>query len=204
VASKKVYVVEVKTGKFRTFHNWPECQRFVSGKPYLVAGGATEAEARAKIRNVKRQRAAGGGSVNKAKKSQTTAAPSGKPREGITSDAGTHGNPGPSEYQITDMAGNRLEHKKLGVHSNNYAELAGILAMIEYAVKHGESILWTDSQIALGWIKTGRIGERVHERDKIVAMVSKIRVLRVRNPKIQLKKWDTKHWGQIPSDFGRK
>lgn len=201
MTNKKVYVVELSPGEYKTFEQWPQCQRFVHGKPYPFAGGASVEEAKAKIRHAKAKRAH---PAPRAKALKTPVMRKGLPTAGITSDAGTRGNPGPSEFQITDLEGNRLAYQSLGVHSNNFAELAGIKAMIEYAIEHGETQLWTDSQIAIGWIQTGRIGEQVHERDKILAMVKQIRLLRVRHPKIQLRKWETKRWGQIPSDFGRK
>jgi len=188
MASKnKIYVVETAPNSRRFFDNWNECRRFVHGKPYRYAGGADRAAAIAKLEGKGKQR----------KKSKG-------PAVGICSDAGTHGNPGPCEYQVADLQGRRLDHKHLGVHSNNFAELAGIGAMIQYAIRHRESELWTDSKVCLGWIETGRIGKGVRERDLIVRMVGKIRSLLKSHPHLRLRKWKTSTWGQIPADFGRK
>ncbi|MCB1044538.1 MAG: hypothetical protein KDC35_16475 [Acidobacteria bacterium] len=185
----KVYLVEIEPDTYKSFQTWSECESFVHGRNVRFAGGATEAEALAKL-------------IRSINKSPTR--PADYPTKGICSDAGTRGNPGPCEYQITDLNGTVLEHKHLGVHSNNFAELAGVGAMIQFAIRTGEKILWTDSKIALGWIQTGRIGETVHERDVIVRMVHKIQgLLRVHSSMV-LKKWQTRRWGQIPADFGRK
>lgn len=208
----KFYIVEHIPGDYRVFDNWPECQAFVRGKPYPFAGGVTKTQAMNKLAAAKRKRstsqangtrAKSGSSRSKTKPDRSKSA-SHRPSGGICSDAGTHGNPGPCEYQVTDLSGQRLLHRHLGVHSNNYAELAGIGAMIKYAIQHGETVLWTDSTIAMGWIKSLRVGPTVHEPDKILDMARIINKLLRENPQIKLKKWDTRSWGQIPADFGRK
>ena len=126
-----------------------------------------------------------------------------KPETGICSDAGTHGNPGESEYQIADMNGHVLKHEHLGVHTNNYAELMGILRSIEYAKENNFTEIWTDSAIGMNWIESNKIGKTVHERDEIISIVSKIRLLQKSNT-VKIRKWLTDHWGEIPADFGRK
>jgi len=199
----KIYLVEEAPGKIRSFNNWPACQAFVQGKPYAYAGGPTREAALQKLSSTRDWQLAGG-SRNKKASSKTRTPTGPKPSEGLTSDAGTHGNPGPCEYQVTDLNGKILEHRHLGVHTNNYAELAGIEAMIRIAGEQGETICWTDSVIAMGWIRSRRLGPTVHEPDLIMQIIDRINALQARYPKITLKKWDTRGWGQIPSDFGRK
>ena len=211
----KVYVVEISPGNYKPIDNWPECQALVHGKPYAYAGGKDRAGAMAKLKAGKKKRNAGlrkgfagapkkvhGGNLNVPKKNRPRAPD--YPKVGITSDAGTHGNPGPCEYQVTDLNGKVLLHKKLGVHTNNYAELAGIGNMIQYAVKHGETVLWTDSAVAMIWIKSAKLGPAVREKESIMKMIQKIRKLLADHPELELRKWETRRWGQIPSDFGRK
>lgn len=118
------------------------------------------------------------------------------PSIGICSDAGTHGNPGPCEYNVAELDGTILDHKHLGVHSNNYAELYGILAGLEYCMKSGEKILWTDSQVCLSWIKNKRVGKDVHEKEAVLDLVDRINIL-LEDKSLQLKKWHTKLWGEI-------
>lgn len=201
MAKKKIYLVETQSGEYRRFLDWPSCQAFVQGKPYWFAGGETESEAKTRIMQAKAKRTSGSAKPKKTKKVPLV---SNKPTVGICSDAGTHGNPGPSEYQVTDLSGNLLSHKHLGVHTNNYAELAGIGAMIQYAIAHHHQKLYTDSKIAMIWIKKNQLGPTVHEADQILAMIGKIRMLLQANPQLELLKWDTRKWGQIPADFGRK
>ncbi|MGD0975614.1 MAG: ribonuclease HI family protein [Candidatus Korobacteraceae bacterium] len=60
-------------------------------------------------------------------------------------DGGSRGNPGPSGYgvAINDAAGRRIAELSdyLGVQTNNFAEYSGLLAALEYAVKHGHKAL---------------------------------------------------------------
>ncbi|MEX1367204.1 MAG: hypothetical protein AB1Z98_29025 [Nannocystaceae bacterium] len=203
-----VYVVDVG-GSIREFDNWPACQAFVNGTPHAFAGGVDRAQAMAKLQRSRgaqqrhhSRRADGSGDSRPAARASTAKGP--RPTAGICADAGTHGNPGPSEYQVCDLAGTVLEHRHLGVHSNNYAELAGIAAMVEHALEHGHRLLWTDSKIAMGWIASGRVGATVHERELVVAMARRIGQRLSAHPELELCKWHTKAWGEIPADFGRK
>jgi len=203
LAKKKIYIVETAPGSFRKFTDWPACQAFVHGKPYPFAGGTSESEAMAKIRNAKKKFSARAGSSRKSTPQLKEKALD-KPSKGICADAGTHGNPGPCEYQVTDLTGKRLRHRHLGVHTNNYAELAGIGAMVKYAIEHDETELYTDSKIAMIWLEKAKLGPTVREADLILDMIHQIRKLLGKNPQLNLRKWHTKRWGEIPADFGRK
>ena len=210
-SKNKIYIVDVN-GSLKEFDNWPACQAFVNGTPYPFAGGVDREAALAKLgrsrgaqqRFHERKASGAGGSSGGSSGGRGVRTIGARPTEGICADAGTHGNPGPCEYQVCDLAGNRLAHEHLGVHSNNYAELSGIAAMIELALAHGHTKLWTDSKIAMGWIATGRVGATVHEREVIVAIAKRIAKKLEENPQLELCKWHTKTWGEIPADFGRK
>lgn len=213
-SKNKVYLVEVSRGDVREFTDWPSCQAFVHGQPYAYAGGPDRDAAMAKLSRSRgaqqRHREQGrsgdrAGAASASKRASSSSRAQGdRPTAGICADAGTHGNPGPCEYQVCDLSGTTLAHAHLGVHSNNYAELAGIAAMIEYALAHEHRVLWTDSQIAMGWIDTGRVGPTVHEREQVIAMAKAIKAKLRAHPQLELRKWHTKTWGEIPADFGRK
>ena len=201
-SKNKVYLVEEAPGKYRSFDNWPACQAFVQGRPIAFAGGATREAAMQKLNATRDWQLSGGPKKKSSSKPKVPGGP--LPTEGLTSDAGTHGNPGPCEYQVTDLKGKILEHRHLGVHTNNYAELAGIEAMVRIAGERGESVCWTDSTIAMGWIRSGRLGPTVREPELIKGLIHRINALQAEYPNVTLKKWNTREWGQIPSDFGRK
>jgi probable phosphoglycerate mutase len=56
-------------------------------------------------------------------------------------DGGARGNPGPSGYGVVihDPSGSKVAElsEYLGLHTNNYAEYQGLLAVLRYAVAHG-------------------------------------------------------------------
>jgi len=60
-------------------------------------------------------------------------------------DGGSRGNPGPSGYGvvITDQSGRKVATLSdyLGHQTNNYAEYHGLLAALDYAIKHGHKAL---------------------------------------------------------------
>lgn len=60
-------------------------------------------------------------------------------------DGGSRGNPGPSGYgvSIEDAAGQPIADLSefLGVKTNNFAEYSGLLAALEYALRHGHTRL---------------------------------------------------------------
>jgi ribonuclease HI len=74
-------------------------------------------------------------------------------------DGGARGNPGPAGYGVVirDEAGRRvaaLSHY-LGHQTNNFAEYQGLIAALEYAVKHGPKALKlvSDSELLVNQIK---------------------------------------------------
>lgn len=209
-ASGKVYLVELEDGNHEVFTSWAKCQAFLkaAGKKLPFGSGFSREEALEKVarsRAYMDKKPDAPGFFEKDRAKATAAGP--RPSSGICSDAGTHGNPGPCEYQVTDLQGKVLVHEHLGIHTNNYAELYGIKAMIEYGAANGQMVGYTDSKIAMGWIekcgKGGHVGERVHEREAIRALAAEIYRLKHEHG-FMLEKWHTKAWGEIPADFGRK
>ena len=56
-------------------------------------------------------------------------------------DGGARGNPGPAGFGavVTDPQGNKVAELSefLGIQTNNFAEYSGLLAVLDYALKHG-------------------------------------------------------------------
>lgn len=75
------------------------------------------------------------------------------------SDGGARGNPGPSGYGVViqDRAGKKIAalSEYLGHQTNNFAEYQGLIAALEYAVKHGHKALKvvSDSELLVRQIK---------------------------------------------------
>ena len=75
------------------------------------------------------------------------------------SDGGARGNPGPAGYGVVikDEAGNKVAalSEYLGHQTNNFAEYQGLIAALEYAIKHGPKALKliSDSELLVRQIK---------------------------------------------------
>jgi ribonuclease HI len=75
------------------------------------------------------------------------------------SDGGARGNPGPSGYGVVvkDEAGRKVAalSEYLGHQTNNFAEYQGLIAALEYALKHGPKALKviSDSELLVRQIK---------------------------------------------------
>src|SRR5271155_3441378 len=75
------------------------------------------------------------------------------------SDGGARGNPGPSGYGVViqDESGKKVAalSEYLGHQTNNFAEYQGLIAALEYAVKHGLKALKviSDSELMVKQIK---------------------------------------------------
>src|SRR5271154_472606 len=75
------------------------------------------------------------------------------------SDGGARGNPGPAGYGVViqDQSGKKVAHlsEYLGHQTNNFAEYQGLIAALEYALKHGPKALKliSDSELLVRQIK---------------------------------------------------
>lgn len=139
--------------------------------------------------------------------------------------------PGPKpsgEYFCTDAAGswssNRAEYRGLMMPSGdvafavlpieslsiNTAETLAIIEGLRWMKENGVHLpLYTDSKIAMGWIKRGefRLGAAASERLTPFAgeTIKKARAWLLENPPtVDIRKWHTRSWGEIPADYGRK
>jgi ribonuclease HI len=74
-------------------------------------------------------------------------------------DGGARGNPGPAGYGVVlqDQSGAKVDslHEYLGAQTNNFAEYSGLIAALEYALKHGYRRLKvrSDSELLVKQIK---------------------------------------------------
>jgi len=93
--------------------------------------------------------------------------------------------------------------------TNNIAEFLGIVSGMMYSVKHNLLLpVYSDSQTAIAWVRKGRHNStmtRNKENENIFQMLEQTEEWLARNKnKIAVEKWQTKLWGEIPCDYGRK
>lgn len=95
--------------------------------------------------------------------------------------------------------------------TNNIAEFLGLVHAIRYLheTKKG-TVIYTDSMTALAWVRNKRAnttaGQTGRLTEELKHLIGEAEAYLLTNGigDIELHKWDTKQWGEIPADFGRK
>ena len=126
-------------------------------------------------------------------------------------DAACSGNPGPMEYQCVDLqTGARVFHFGPVMGTNNIGEFLAIVHALALMEKQGikDKVIYSDSYNAILWVNKKRCKttfvrnadtEQLHQ---VIARAEHwLQTHKVTTPII---KWETKQWGEIPADFGRK
>jgi ribonuclease HI len=144
-----------------------------------------------------------------------------KPNYGWAVDGATSGNPGMSEYRGIDLQTNKVVfHQKIGIATNNVTEFIAVVHAIAEQKKRGIKLpIFTDSMTALSWVKNkkcnsslkpGRytklaidLQNRAEKYLKSIELdLSESDVIKYDG--IEITKWFTNIWGEIPADFGNK
>ena len=136
----------------------------------------------------------------------------GKPNyNSISVDAASSGNPGKMEYRGVDTK----TKKQLFIQgpfeegTNNIGEFLALVHGLAFLKKqNSDRIMYTDSRTAMSWVnkKTCNTKLKRNEKNKpVFDLVDRaIKWLETNSYKTTIVKWETKAWGEIPADFGRK
>ena len=134
-----------------------------------------------------------------------------KPKEGISVDGSSRGNPGDSAYRGVDLkTGEILFDIKIGDSTNNIAEFIGLTHAINYAIKNNYTKVYSDSVTAIAWVRNKKANTtlaKTPKTEKSLELVSKSEKYLMKldiNYMTYVEKWDTKKWGESPADFGFK
>lgn len=129
----------------------------------------------------------------------------------ISVDAASSGNPGKMEYRGVDTK----TKKQLFIQgpfeegTNNIGEFLAIVHGLAFLKKHKSShIIYTDSRTAMSWIKKKNCNTKLERNEKnklLFELVDRaVQWLKTNTYNTVIVKWETKAWGEIPADFGRK
>jgi ribonuclease HI len=135
----------------------------------------------------------------------------GPPPGSIAVDAACSGNPGPMEYRGVEIdTGVQLFHVGPMHGTNNIGEFLAIVHGLAWLSQQGRpGPLYSDSTIAIGWV--GRCAAKTtlsrnaatEQAWQLLARAQQwLRQARPRG--VEIRKWPTRRWGEIPADFGRK
>ncbi len=126
-------------------------------------------------------------------------------------DAACSGNPGVMEYRGVDtVTEQQLFIEKFEEGTNNIGEFLAIVHALAILTQKGDSRpVYSDSRIAMNWVKRDK-----RCKTKLVPNPKNARLFKViaraerwlaqNSFSNRILKWETKLWGEIPADFGRK
>jgi len=213
MAKKKKYYVVWEGNQTGVFDSWSKCQLQIKGYPnarYKSFPSKLEAEnayydgATAHINY--------GSKSTKAKKKLINLENAPIEWDSICVDAACSGNPGDMEYRGVDTKTGdelfRIGPFKKG--TNNVGEFLALVHGLAYLQKHGkhDMPIYSDSKIAMGWIrqKTTRtkLARSAVNKPLFLLVDRGIKWLKNNTYMNPILKWETKEWGEIPADFGRK
>ncbi|WEK54738.1 MAG: ribonuclease H family protein [Candidatus Cohnella colombiensis] len=218
MAKQKYYVVWV--GKVPgVYTSWSECQeqvnQFTDAK-YKSYESKSEAETAYQLGWKKSWGLAKAGATKDAGKPKKTTESTIAMNEqidynSISVDVGTHGNPGPVEYKGVDtQTGDILfSYGPIRKGTNNLGEFLAIVHGLAYLQKLGsDKTIYSDSVNALKWVKQKAVSSTL-VRDESTAEIWQlvdraVLWLKTNSYKNKVTKWQTKEWGEIKADYGRK
>lgn len=211
MAKNKFYVVWQGRTK-GVFTNWEACKRQVDGfEGAKYKGFATEKEANNAFKKSYWE-VVGAGTVTQKALAATENALLGKPNKiSIAVDAACSGNPGLMEYRGVDTNTKKeLFHQgPFEEGTNNVGEFLALVHGLAMLKNAGSTLpVYSDSVNAIKWVKAKKCKTKLVENEKNEAIFDLIeraeKWLAENDYPNQILKWETKAWGEIPADFGRK
>lgn len=206
MAKKKFYVVwqGVEPG---VYESWAACQAQIKGYPGAKYKSYSSKEA------AELALAEGPDYTPRKKKVSTPSKSTADANivwKSISVDAACSGNPGVMEYQGVDTATQyQFFHQKFPLGTNNIGEFLAIVHALAMLHKENNPLpIYTDSKIAQGWVKKKKCKTTLPRNSKTSRLYELIeraeQWLHQHTYENEILKWDTKNWGEIPADFGRK
>lgn len=129
----------------------------------------------------------------------------------IAVDAASSGNPGKMEYRGVDTQTHKqLFHQGPFMQgTNNVGEFLALVHGLAYLKQQkSDRNIYSDSRIAMGWVKKKKCNTKLKQNEKNKVLFELIlraeQWLKNNAYKTIIIKWETKAWGEIPADFGRK
>ncbi|MBP2001509.1 ribonuclease HI [Paenibacillus shirakamiensis] len=131
--------------------------------------------------------------------------------DSMSVDVGTRGNPGPIEYRGVDTRTGEVvfERGPIPNGTNNLGEFLAIVHSLAYLKQQGSTkTVYSDSRTALKWVRERKVAttlERTEATKEIWDLVDRaLTWLESNRYENKLLKWETKAWGEIKADYGRK
>lgn len=210
MSKKKFYVIWAghKTG---VFNSWNICKKYITDFKGAQYKSFTSKEAAEKAFKGKYEDYVGK-DTKKVQLSSEELKLIGKPNlVSLSVDAACSGNPGKMEYRgVNTQTKNQLFIQgPFDQGTNNIGEFLALVHGLGYLKKINSKIpIYSDSKIAISWVKKGQCRTNLpmtSENKVLFDLVKRAeKWLKENAYTTKILKWETKAWGEIPADFGRK
>jgi len=210
MAKKKFYVIW-RGNKTGVFTSWNTCKKNIDnfkGAQYKSFISRTDAEKAFKGRYEDYI----GKDTKKVKLSKEELKKIGKPiLASIAVDAACSGNPGKLEYKGVDTKTKKLLFLQgpFEKGTNNIGEFLALVHGLGYLKQQKSKLpIYSDSRIAMSWVKKKQCRTNLPitaENKPLFDFIKRAeKWLKENTYTTTILKWETKAWGEIPADFGRK
>ncbi len=208
--AKKYYVVW--NGKEPgVYDSWKECERQIRNFPGAIYKSFTEKEEAEKAFR-SNYRDFMGRDTTRPVVSEEERRLAGTPVwESWSVDAACSGNPGILEYRgVETSTGRQLFHQgPFPQGTVNIGEFLAIVHALAMLKKTGSTLpVYSDSRTAMKWVKQKAANTKLPPEQSNLKLFDLIRRaekwLKENDYPNRIIKWETKFWGEIPADFGRK
>ena len=175
--------------KYESFDTREEAERALSASPYAYIG-----------KNAK----------NKNEKISSDLLPPSVIDNSLAVDAACSGNPGPMEYRGVHIASRQeIFHFGPMKGTNNIGEFLAIVHGLALLKQKGFDMpIYSDSVNAISWVRQKKCKTKLPRNEETEALFQLIeraeKWLNTNTYTTRILKWETKEWGEIPADFGRK
>ncbi len=130
----------------------------------------------------------------------------------IAVDAACSGNPGLMEYRgvVTKDGTEIFRQGPFRQGTNNVGEFLAIVHALAQLKKERKSklMIYTDSRTAMAWVRKKKANTKLKQTSSnkiLFELMTRAEKWLVENAyENPIVKWETKKWGEIPADFGRK
>ena len=212
MSKKQKYYVVWRGKKPGIYKSWEECKEQITGyKNAQYKSFASLAEAK-KAYDSNYEEYKG---VKKGGQPELTAAELikiGEPNyHSVSVDAASSGNPGKMEYRGVDTRSGKTLFKQgpFEEGTNNIGEFLAIVHALAYLKKRSsDRVIYTDSRTAMSWVRKKKCNTKLvpsKKNQELFALIDRaIDWLNNNSYNTPIVKWETRAWGEIPADFGRK
>jgi len=212
MSKKKKYYTVWKGHKTGVFESWDDCKTQIKDFQGAQYKSFLTLEAAKKALKGNYRDYVGKSAKFKSTLSEVELKKIGQPNyKSIAVDAASSGNPGKMEYRGVDTK----TKKQLFLQgpfeegTNNIGEFLAIVHGLAFLKKQNSNyIIYTDSKTAISWVKKKKCNtklQRTENNKPLFELVDRaLNWLKTNTYNTVIVKWETKAWGEIPADFGRK